>query len=133
MTAPVCVTCGALTYYIASDRKHYCITHISNQESHLFNKHLSVEIVRRARAILAEVDHRSTLEAISIEDSDWEDLDLWKNVSYFWDLNIFTSPNGLICGTLYPVNEDGQTLTQHRFPIVSDPSAEEVLKNGSKG
>ena len=129
MTAPVCITCGSLTYYIASDRKHYCFDHVGDQESALFDVHLSAEIVRRARALWAQVNHRATLEAISIEDSDWEDLDLWYNVSYFWDLNVFTSPNGLLCGTLYPVSKKGQTRTQHAFPIISDPSAQEVVEN----
>lgn len=125
MSAPTCVTCGALTYYVAEDRNHYCLTHLDHQESDLFSKTLIPEIVRRALALFAQVLHRSTLEAIEIKDADWENLDLWYNVSYFWDLNVYTSPAGILCATLYPVDERGNTNTHVRYKLVSDPSSQE--------
>lgn len=126
MTAPTCVTCGALTYYVAEDRNHYCTSHISDQPAVLYKKPLSPEIVRRARALYLEVLHRSSLEAIQIEDADWEDLDLWFNVGYFWDLNVYTSSSGLLCAVLYKVNDAGQTQLDKAYHIVSDPSTLEV-------
>lgn len=126
MTAPTCVTCGALTYYVAEDRKHYCLNHLNNQESALFDKELTPEIVRRALANYSQVLHRSTLEAIEIEDADWEDLDLWYTIGYFWDLNVYTSDNGLLCATLYPVNKDGQTQSLKPYPMILDPSTATV-------
>lgn len=126
MTAPTCVTCGALTYYVAEDRNHYCLNHLDHSEQDLFSKVLIPEIVRRALALFAQVLHRSTLEAIEIKDADWEDLDLWYTVGYFWDVNVYTSPNGILCATLYPVNQDGQTQTSDPFPLVSDPSKKKI-------
>lgn len=122
MSAPTCVTCGALTYYVAEDRKHYCLAHLNNQESALFDKELSPEIVRRALANHAQVLHRSTLEAIEIDDADWEDLDLWYTIGYYWDLNVYTSDNGILCATLYPVNEGGQTQSTEPYPLIIDPT-----------
>lgn len=126
MTAPTCVTCGSLTYYVAEDRKHYCHNHLSGQENDLFSKKLSPEIVRRALAEHAQVLHRSTLDAIKIEDADWEDLDLWFTVGYYWDLSVYTSDNGLLCATLYPVDDRGQTQSLKPYPLILDPSNEIV-------
>jgi hypothetical protein len=121
MTAPTCVTCGSLTYYVAEDRNHYCFNHIP-ELLNPYVKSLTPLVVRKARAIYAEVDHRSTLQAIDIKDEDWEDLDLWYNVGYYWDLNVFTSVNGLLCATLYPVREDGTTKTDEPHVLIADPS-----------
>ena len=126
MSAPTCVTCGNTTYYIAEDRKHYCLNHISDQESSLFDKDLTPEIVRRARALYSEAEFRASCDALYVEDEDWEDLDLWFNVGYFWDLNIFTSRHGLLCATLYPVSRAGNTITKKGYNIVSDPSVKEI-------
>ena len=128
MSAPVCVICGALTYYVAEDRKHYCLAHLRDQETDLFDRELTPEIVRRAFANYAQVLYRSTLEAIKIEDADWEDLDLWYTIGYYWDLSVFTSENGLLCATLYAVNDQGQTITSVPYPLVRDPSTKVEVK-----
>jgi hypothetical protein len=111
---PSCTVCGALTYFVAEDGKHYCHDHLDYQGA-LFNKALNGALIR-----LALTKYQENLHAYNGE----PDFDTWDTIGYYWDLNTFISPNGVLQATLYPVRKDGTTDTSVGFPLVIDQSLE---------
>ncbi len=50
--------------------------------------------------------------------------DDWYTLSDRWDLNIYLSPNEVLCATIYPYSHRTGVLSHKPFPLIVDPSLE---------